>query len=483
MSHNSPYTGAQIDAGIAKAETAVQPTALETHAADFAHVRPLSTDPYPLPVNGVWIRKNTNEICVSYDGVSILVLNVTASEPLVDAYETYGYDPLRGQSDDPTAAPYGGTARYVNPIGGANTGAGTILAPWANLDYALETATAGDTIYLRGGVHNYAVNVSSTDATEANPIEVRSYPGEWAIIDGTGLSNTQGLVRLYNLSYCILRNFEVRNSNTLTAWVHGIMVLNSDHITIENVYAHHNNGVGIDLYQTSDSSVKFCTSAENYDPATGGNNADGFQSNGDGQTGYGNNVYENCVAIHNADDGFDCWDITASCTFKDCLAINSGWASGDGNGFKFGSAMVGSGGHLYLRSIALGNKRRGFDSNATPVASSMINCIGWGNLLKNYDLTNGGAAHVIKNCVSGAGGGADALGSSVVTTSIGGGFGGTVAAEDFESISEANMNNTTVGSRFFYPVDATLIDQGTAVTPHTDGYSGTAPDIGAIEST
>ena len=45
------------------------------------------------------------------------------------------------------------TDRYINPATGVNTGAGTLAAPWKDLEYALEgnRCTEGDTIYLMAG--------------------------------------------------------------------------------------------------------------------------------------------------------------------------------------------------------------------------------------------------------------------------------------------------------------------------------------------
>ena len=67
-----------------------------------------------------------------------------------------------------------------------------------------------------------------------------------------------------------------------------------------------------------------------------------------------------------------------------------------------------------------------------------------------------------------------------MTTSIGGEFGGgSVSASDFESVNLADLNSTAPGRRFFYPVSAKLVGKGTATGLP---YSGSAPDLGAVES-
>jgi len=80
-------------------------------------------------------------------------------------------------------------AVYVAP-NGLPTGTGTISSPF-DLQTALNGPAAvqpGTTIYLRGGTY-YGRFVSSLTGTSTNPITVRSYPGEWARIDGYEVTN------------------------------------------------------------------------------------------------------------------------------------------------------------------------------------------------------------------------------------------------------------------------------------------------------
>lgn len=66
---------------------------------------------------------------------------------------------------------------YVSPTG--NDGqAGTLSQPLATLDEAINRASPGDTINLRGGTYASAeVRVTKSDLT------IRSFPGEWAILE------------------------------------------------------------------------------------------------------------------------------------------------------------------------------------------------------------------------------------------------------------------------------------------------------------
>jgi parallel beta-helix repeat protein len=126
---------------------------------------------------------------------------------------------------------------YVS-LSGNNANAGTQAAPFRTLTWAGVKAKAGDTVYVRGGVYNESVNIESV-GTAAAPIVFRSYPGETAIYDGTGLTNTV-LFSLNQTDYVEASNFEVRNASTIA--VSGWM---TKHTTFRNNVVHHavRNGI------------------------------------------------------------------------------------------------------------------------------------------------------------------------------------------------------------------------------------------------
>lgn len=72
---------------------------------------------------------------------------------------------------------------YVSPTA-LPTGDGSLGNPWP-LQTALERGAAqpGDTVWLRGGTYKGKYK-STLEGTASHPIKVRSYPGEWARIDG-----------------------------------------------------------------------------------------------------------------------------------------------------------------------------------------------------------------------------------------------------------------------------------------------------------
>ncbi|HRJ72337.1 MAG TPA: hypothetical protein PLS03_08925 [Terrimicrobiaceae bacterium] len=75
-------------------------------------------------------------------------------------------------------------AYFVDPAKGDDSGPGSIDLPWRTIQTSLTKLTAGDTLYLRGGI--YFENVTCSMTGEAGrPITICGYPGETAIIDGS----------------------------------------------------------------------------------------------------------------------------------------------------------------------------------------------------------------------------------------------------------------------------------------------------------
>jgi hypothetical protein len=76
---------------------------------------------------------------------------------------------------------------YVS-TSGLDTNAGTISSPWKTIQHAANAATAGDTVYIRGGTYNESVTINVSGSAAGGSITFQSYSGETAIVDGTGLT-------------------------------------------------------------------------------------------------------------------------------------------------------------------------------------------------------------------------------------------------------------------------------------------------------
>jgi hypothetical protein len=142
-----------------------------------------------------------------------------------------------------------GYGYYAAP-GGSATGAGTIGDPWTLAvalagGYPSNTVQPGDTIWLRGGTYS-GTFTSTLDGSAGNLITIRSYTGEWAVIDGG--TNT-GTVLTLSGSYTIFRDFELTSSSTdrlASSDDSSGPGLNRPHSAIQNVQSA-GNGVGCKL--------------------------------------------------------------------------------------------------------------------------------------------------------------------------------------------------------------------------------------------
>lgn len=84
-------------------------------------------------------------------------------------------------------------ATYYVATTGGDTNPGTLTQPWKTVQKAANTLVAGDTAYLRGGTYNeYNIRFANS-GTSGNPITIKGYPGETAIIDG-GFTSASDLV-------------------------------------------------------------------------------------------------------------------------------------------------------------------------------------------------------------------------------------------------------------------------------------------------
>jgi len=119
-------------------------------------------------------------------GSSSANFNVTTSTVVneTSAMISGAYSGATSGSSLTVQPPSSGAQFYVSPTGSAS-GNGSFSNPW-NLRTALNQPASvqpGATINLRGGTY-VGKFVSNLTSTASNPITVRSYPGEWAKIEG-----------------------------------------------------------------------------------------------------------------------------------------------------------------------------------------------------------------------------------------------------------------------------------------------------------
>ena len=107
------------------------------------------------------------------------------------------------------------TSFYVATTGN-DSNPGTPPAPWRTIQHAADTARAGSTVNVRGGIYEELVNIKASGNASDGYITFRSYPGETAVLDATHFtpSGRQGVLTIHNQSYVRIEGFEIRNFHT-----------------------------------------------------------------------------------------------------------------------------------------------------------------------------------------------------------------------------------------------------------------------------
>jgi hypothetical protein len=151
---------------------------------------------------------------------------------------------------------------YVSPNGNDGSSGTSEDAPFRTIQKAADTAVAGSTIFVRGGIYNESVTVRSSGSISNGFISFQNYPGEKPVIDGTNLSVTDtGLFNIADKSYIRLQGFELRNLRAAgaTDTPTGVQIQGrGHHIEVRDNYIHHiesgwkgGNAHGIAVYGTS----------------------------------------------------------------------------------------------------------------------------------------------------------------------------------------------------------------------------------------
>ena len=279
---------------------------------------------------------------------------------------------------------------YVSPTGLYN-GNGTRENPY-DIYTAVNRVIPGQTIVLMEGTYILKEGLRiqrGMNGTEEEPIRMIADPEATTrpVLDfnneGTGITHGGNWWHFYG--------FDVTNTSVQLA-SKGFQISGNNNI-VENVHAYKNGNTGIQIsrYHTADlykeqwpanNLILNCESWGNADK--GGEDADGFAAKltiGEG------NVFDGCIAHHNADDGWDLFAKVATgpigtVVIKNCIAYSNGYRldggkEGNGNGFKLGGDAL-TGHHKLINCIAFYNKQKGIDSNSCPDIE-VENCISFNN--------------------------------------------------------------------------------------------------------
>ncbi|QSG11344.1 hypothetical protein HSBGL_0914 [Halapricum desulfuricans] len=267
---------------------------------------------------------------------------------------------------------------YVAPDGRAGA-AGSRAEPLDSLSDAMVAATPGTTVVLRGGTYDREQTVGARNVSGVDGAPIRIVPeyGEFPVFD-FARSSTGGF-RFSDCHWVELHGVEIRRAPSRGLFVED----GSSHVVVQNVTVRDSggdpdaSGAGVFVLDSSAVTLSGVVSTGNYDPTSGGRNADGIAVERSPGT-----LVEACVAAGNSDDGFDLWRST-DVTLRRCRAFDNGWTpdgsrGGDGNGFKLGGGGD-SGDNRLEFCVAYGNRVRGFDDNGATRRLTLYNCTAWNN--------------------------------------------------------------------------------------------------------
>ena len=374
---------------------------------------------------------------------------------------------------------------YVSTDGN-DSNPGTIDKPLKTISAAVSSASAGSTIYLRGGVYSSSSKIKIGKSGASNYYcNLFAYQAEKPVVDFT--ENSSDGISLSG-NYWHIKGLEIRNAGH-----NGINISGSYNI-IENCSIHDNKNTGMQMGSSSGTTypshnlILNCDSYFNFDPPIGGN-ADGFGAKWNIGSG---NIYKSCRSYNNSDDGWDLWMADSSVEIDSCFAFRNGvdiWhtgqVDGNGNGFKLGGNYIHAH-HTVKNCISFdnaGNTGRGFDENNNTAGQTVYNCTAYRNKGDNFHFNNTVVTgnHDIINCISYKGN--VSIKSGTQEKNSWQGF--LISDSDFLSIDTAlalmprdSSGNLQTNNFFRLAAGSPLIDAGVDVGIP---YSGSAPDLGAFE--
>jgi hypothetical protein len=395
-------------------------------------------------------------------------------------------------------------ANYYVSTTGSDSNSGTATAPFKTWQKAVNTAKAGDLIYIRGGIYTttgaYAsgstngVNVAGKSGTSTNKINLFAYPGEVPILDCSGIqaSGLRTCLNFENSNYWHLKGLTFRNTQAYQsgAWsTVGVDITSSSNNIFENIVSYGHSGPGITIAGDNNLFLN-CDSHSNKDQLASGEHADGFIL-GKNTNRY-TNTFRGCRAYNNSDDGFDSYGFEGTVIFENCWSFDNGFGTtaGDGAGFKLGMmtmASTGSPQRILKNCIASGNDLEGFDQGESLYATVKIeNSVAYNCKSVGFLFNNGGnVASVFTNNI--------AYKNTYSHTFLSNNIQKTnswqvasVSDADFVSLDASQLYRQRKSDGSLPDVtflhlrsDSDMIDKGTNIG---SSYLGTAPDLGPFES-
>jgi len=387
-------------------------------------------------------------------------------------------------------------ATYYVATNGSDSAPGTLSAPFATLQKAVDLANPGDTIYMRGCTYAAPTQVHiGRNGSSAAYVNLFNYPGEVPVLDGSGNTNASAaVIVLDNVSWWHLKGLEVRNGSGWGIYVRGTTT--NDILELCNV--HHNlrlgeSGGGINVENASNILILNNDTHNNgHIGSEGGSGITIGGSSGSGNVIRGNRIY------HNNDNGLALWNaynvlVENNWSFENGYDDSQGtlihYPPGDGPGYKLGgSGSSVDGAHIVRNNLAWKNYYHGFDDNSADQPLQVYNNTAWANGATGSGGTNfafySAVANVLTNNVAFTPN-TVSFNAAVRQSFNSWNLALTVTSADFQSLDNSevlgprNADGSLPTISFLkLAAGSQLIDKGTDVGLP---YTGSAPDLGAYE--
>jgi len=166
--------------------------------------------------------------------ISIVFLSGSVSAQICEALESYDC--------------------YYVATNGSDSNPGSFEEPFATVKHGINIMNPGDYLYMRGGTYNEHINLmeksGGRQGSESAWYTVKSYPGEWAIVDGQHSEASYIFYYVdggpdYCPQYWRFEHFEVTGGGVDTSHYGGGFRFDTGrHISFDYMYIHDNFGYG-----------------------------------------------------------------------------------------------------------------------------------------------------------------------------------------------------------------------------------------------
>jgi hypothetical protein len=271
-------------------------------------------------------------------------------------------------------------------------------------------AASGDIVFIMAGTYNLATNVynsvqdgvyASINLINKNGITYEAMPGTRPVFNFSGVNPSGLRVAAFwvTATGVTFQGFDVvgiqeniTNSNNQSL---GFGIWGCKNCTWNQVNVHDANCVGFYAEKAAANNLIYrCDSYNNAGiNSYSYGNADGFGCHP--SAGGTNNIFRECRAWNNSDDGYDCINASETVTFDHCWSYLNGNNGGNGNGFKIGGWASTPQNqipnpvptHIVFNCLSAKNGSHGFYANHQPGrAAYWTNNTSYANSSADFDM-------------------------------------------------------------------------------------------------